>query len=175
MGINLIVAMSRNRVIGKNNTLPWHIPEDLKYFKEMTTGHTIIMGRKTYESIGKALPNRRNIILTKNHDFLAEGCTVVHSVREAMQLSIPEDELFVIGGAEIYSLFLPFASKLYITQIHAKIEGDTFFPEFPVWPQDEEGFALTTKSVPCADAMYAYTFTVWEKQNFDKLKKLGWH
>lgn len=170
--ISLIVAMSSNSVIGKDNKLPWSIPEDLRYFKDITTGHTVIMGRKTYESIGKALPNRRNIILTQNRDFLAEGCTVVHSVNEVWQLFNREEEIFVIGGSEIYHLFLPFASKLYITQIHAEIEGDTFFPAFPVWPQDENGFVLVSKRFPLEESEYVYTFTEWEKCNISYTKAI---
>ena len=128
--INLIAAVSDNGVIGKNNQLPWHLPADLQYFKKITLGHPIIMGRKNYESIGRALSGRKNIILTRNKDFSAENIFVANSLKEAFEIAKPDD-CFVIGGAEIYREALPFCDKLYITKVHATIEGDTFMPEFP--------------------------------------------
>ncbi|MGO4888913.1 dihydrofolate reductase [Anaerobacillus sp. MEB173] len=124
--ISLIVAMGEGRVIGLNNEMPWHLPADLAYFKKVTTGHTVIMGRKTFESIGRPLPNRNNIILTRDRNFMADGCTIVHSIEEALAL---DGDLFVIGGAEIYKQFLPYTDRIYVTQIDHSFEGDTFFPQ----------------------------------------------
>ena len=128
--ISLIWAMSENRVIGSDNQLPWHMSADLQYFKRTTSGHPVILGRKNYQSIGKPLPNRVNIVLTRARDFDAPGCKVVHSTDEALSVAGHETEIFIIGGAEIYKEFLPLAQKLYITEIHADIAGDTTFPQY---------------------------------------------
>jgi dihydrofolate reductase len=130
MKLSIIVAVAENGVIGHNNQLIWRLPEDLKMFKRLTSGHPIIMGRKTFESIGKPLPNRTSIIITKNPDFQIEGCITVHSLEEAIEAAneIEENEAFIIGGAEIYRLALPFADKIYLTEVHHTFEGDTFFP-----------------------------------------------
>ncbi|MDQ0873380.1 dihydrofolate reductase [Paenibacillus sp. V4I3] len=128
MSISFIFAMDRNRAIGVNNTLPWHLPGDLKFFKSVTMGHPILMGRKTYESIGKPLPGRRNIILTQNPQFHAEGCEVIHSVQEAVD-GFRDQELFVIGGAEIFQLFTSVVDRMYITHIEHEFEADTFMTE----------------------------------------------
>lgn len=131
MRIALIAAMSENGVIGRENRLPWHIPEELQYFKKMTVGKPVIMGRKTFESMGsKPLPKRLNIILTHDKAFSADNCEVVHSVEQALQLVSNHEEVMVIGGAKIYQAFLPLASRLYLSVIHQKIEGDTFFPDW---------------------------------------------
>ena len=128
--IALVVAMAENRVIGKENKLIWHLPADLKFFKNITTGHPIIMGRKTFESIGKPLPNRTNIIITRQPDFTAEGCLVAHSLTEALMLAQQLDsDIFVIGGAEIYKQAMFLADTIYLTEVHHTFEGDTFFPE----------------------------------------------
>lgn len=129
MSLSIIVAMSKNRVIGKDNKIPWHIVEDLKRFKKITMGHPIIMGRKTFESIGRPLPGRENIVITRNPDFKAEGVTVVHSLDQALNGRSTNEELFIIGGAEIYKSVLPQVDKLYITRIEKEFEGDAFFPE----------------------------------------------
>ncbi len=133
--LSIIAAFAdRNRALGKDNKLPWHIPEDFKHFKDLTSGHVVIMGRKTFESIGKALPNRLNIIVTRNAKFQAEGCTVVDSIEKALSLAKEKEahgEVFVIGGGEIYAQALPFTDRLYLTIIQGEFEGDTFFPEFP--------------------------------------------
>ncbi|MEQ8408895.1 MAG: dihydrofolate reductase [Gammaproteobacteria bacterium] len=146
--ISLIWAMSENRVIGRNNSLPWHLPEDLKYFKRTTMGCSIIMGRKTWESIGRLLPGRTNIIVTRNTDYEVEGARVVESVEAAIKLAESiayidgSDEAFVIGGAEIYKHALPLADRLHITRVHAEVDGDTYFAEFDesewdeVWQED---------------------------------------
>jgi dihydrofolate reductase len=125
--LSIIVAIAKNNAIGKDNQLLWHISEDLKYFRQVTSGHTVIMGRKTFESIGKPLPNRKNIVVSRT---LApqEGVTVVASIAGALQLTANETEVFVIGGGAIYRATFPLAQKLYITQVHEDYEGDTFFP-----------------------------------------------
>lgn len=128
--LSAIVAMAENRTIGKQNRLPWHLPADLRHFKKLTTGHPILMGRKTYESIGKPLPNRTNIILTRNPTYLAPGCEIVTTLDEAMQTAKHHHatEVFVIGGAEIYRQLLPQINHLYLTIVHEQIAGDAFFP-----------------------------------------------
>jgi dihydrofolate reductase len=128
--LSAIVAMASNRAIGRDNKLPWHLPADLKHFKEITTGNPILMGRKTYESIGRPLPNRTNIIMTRDGSYSAKGCFVVTSIEAALQLAAEENksEIFVIGGAEIYKQLLPRIQRIYLTVIHDDIEGDTFFP-----------------------------------------------
>ena len=133
--INIIVAMSKNRVIGNNNTLIWHLPEDLRRFKELTTGNTIVMGRKTYESIGKPLPNRRSIIITRDTNYLVDGCEVVNSLEEALLLS--NSDCFIIGGGEIYRQAIDIADRLYITTIDKEFEGDTTFPEIREWYESD--------------------------------------
>lgn len=129
MLLSLIVAAAQNGVIGRDNQLIWHLPDDLKQFKRLTTGHPIIMGRKTFESIGKPLPNRTSIVITRNKDWLFEGVVVVHSVQEAIEAArqTGTDEAFVIGGAEIYQMILPAADKIYLTEVKAIYEGDAFF------------------------------------------------
>lgn len=126
--ISIIVAIARNGVIGNKGQLPWHLPEDLKHFKATTMDHPILMGRKTFESIGKVLPGRENIVLTQDKNFKAPGLTVIHNFSEILTRSASE-ELFVIGGSKIYTLALPHAQKLYLTQIDQDFEGDTYFPE----------------------------------------------
>ena len=128
--------MSDNRVIGKGNSLPWHLPEDLKYFKRTTMGNSIIMGRKTWDSIGRVLPGRTNIVITRNPSLQVEGIEMVNSLLEAIKLAGKvslingSKEAFVIGGAEIYKEALPIAKRFYLTRVHAQVEGDTFLSEF---------------------------------------------
>ncbi len=122
--------MGRNRVIGKTNALPWYLPADLKHFRDLTRGKPIIMGRKTFEAIGKPLPDRLNIIITHEADFKKEGCIVVHSPEEAIAAAENAEEVMVIGGGTIYKLFLPKADRLYLTEIDHEFDGDIFFPEF---------------------------------------------
>ncbi|MCB0487625.1 MAG: dihydrofolate reductase [Cyclobacteriaceae bacterium] len=134
MKISLIAALSQNRVIGKNNDLPWRLPDDMKYFMETTSGHHVIMGRKNYDSLPekfKPLPNRINIVVTRQKGFKAAGCEIVHSIEEGVEIGrkAEERELFIIGGAEIYKASLAVADCLYLTEIDAIIEGDTYFPE----------------------------------------------
>ncbi|MBX9586340.1 MAG: type 3 dihydrofolate reductase [Gammaproteobacteria bacterium] len=130
MKISLIAAMAHHRVIGKNNQLPWHLPADLKHFKALTTGKVVVMGRKTFEAIGKPLPNRKNIVLTHDRHWNREGVIVVHSWEQAVALSGSEEELIVIGGAQLYEQTLSKASTFYLTLIDSDIEGDAVFPEW---------------------------------------------
>jgi dihydrofolate reductase len=127
--ISLVVAMARNRVIGRNNALPWRLSGDLKRFKATTLGKPVLMGRKTFESIGKPLPGRRNIVLTRDRDWRAEGVEVVRSVDEALQLASGTPELAVIGGAEVYRLVLPVTDRIHLTRVEAEVAGDTLFPD----------------------------------------------
>ncbi len=128
--IAAIAAMAENRVIGKNNQLPWHLPADLTHFRRLTTGHAVLMGRKTHESIGKPLPNRLNLIMSRDPDYKAEGCTTVQSIHEAIEHIMDSQQfLFVIGGAEIYQLLMPYIDQLYLTIVHQQVDGDTLFPD----------------------------------------------
>ena len=165
MTLALIAAYAQNNVVGIDNKLPWHLPEDLKYFKRITTGKAIIMGRKTYESIGRPLPNRTNIVITRNSEFTAPGIEVVTSLDAAIELaqSINEingtDETMVIGGAQIYAESLPKADRLYLTHVHADVKGDAYFPDVDLsqW-----------KQVGCEDYQadesnpYDYSFAVYD-------------
>jgi dihydrofolate reductase len=138
--ISIVVAISENNAIGKNNQLLWHLSADLKHFKEITSGHTIIMGRKTYDSIGKPLPNRRNIVISRNTDLILPGVEVVGSVHEALALCTSEKEVFMIGGAEIYKQSLPITQKIYLTTVHQTFEADAFFPDLKTteWKETEK-------------------------------------
>jgi len=127
--ISIIVAVAENNVIGKDNNLIWHLPKDLKHFKETTTGHFIIMGRKTFESNGRPLPNRTNVIITKDKNYQAEGCVILHSLEDAINIAKNDSEVFIIGGGEIYKQAMPIADRIYLTKVHHLFDGDTFFPE----------------------------------------------
>lgn len=128
--LSIIVAMASNRTIGINNSLPWRCPEDLKHFKSLTMGHHMIMGRKTFDSIGKPLPGRTTVIVTRNRNLKIEGCIVAHSLENAIAASSGDEETFVVGGAELYAQALPLADTLYITEIRHEVKGDAHFPEF---------------------------------------------
>ncbi len=128
--ISILVAMAANRTIGINNTLPWHCPEDLRHFRALTMGHHIIMGRKTYESIGKPLPGRTTVVVTRNRELKIEGCIVAHSLQEAIGACTGDEEIFIVGGAELYAQALPLADMLYVTEIMQDVAGDAHFPEF---------------------------------------------
>ncbi len=158
--ISIIAALAENRVIGVNNTLPWRLPNDLKHFRRLTTGHAIIMGRRNHESIGKPLPERTNIVITRNHDYRAPGCLVAHSLDEALKMADDDAEVFVIGGAEIYRAALARADRLYLTRVHAEVQGDTFFPEF-----DRNEWRESACERHAADERhaYAYSFVVLER------------
>ena len=129
MSISLIVAMAENRVIGANKAMPWHLPEDLRRFREITLGHPVLMGRKTHEAIGRVLPGRLNLILTRDRNFKAEGCQVIFDQREALQFCQNGATLYVIGGAEVYRAMLPVADRIELTLLHRNFDGDTFFPD----------------------------------------------
>jgi len=159
--ISIVVAISSNNAIGKNNQLLWHLPADLKHFKNITTGHTIIMGRKTYDSIGKPLPNRRNIIITRQKDLQLDGVEVVNSLDEALTLCKDEKEIFVIGGAEIYKQAISICDKIYLTRVHQNFDADAFFPEL-----DNETWKEISKEdhLPDEKNKFAYTFSTLERR-----------
>ena len=150
-----IVAVASNGVIGLNNQLPWYLPNDLKYFKATTMGKPLVMGRKTFESIGRPLPNRRNVILTRNPLFTATGCEIIHDVATALMF----DNLFIIGGANIYTLCWPHINKLHLTLIHETIEGDAYFPEL-----DLKAWRLVSRENHLADEKnpHDYSFLLYE-------------
>lgn len=158
MSLSIIAAMSANRVIGINNTIPWKLPEDLKYFKKLTLGKSIIMGRKTFESIGRALPSRENIVLTKQQTYQVQGVKVAHSLKEAIELA-ENPEIFIIGGAEIYKQSLPLVETVYLTLIEKNFDGDAYFPklDLKVWQlvQEENHYSESEK--------FAYKFQIYKK------------
>jgi dihydrofolate reductase len=153
--VSIVVAQAKNGVIGINNDLPWYLPDDLKHFKAITNGHTVVMGRKTFESIvsrlGKPLPNRKNIVITRDKSYAAEGATVVHSVEEARKVG--GEDIFIIGGAEIYNSALPFTDKMYVTEINAEINGDVYFP-----PIGSDGWTETMREHHPQDDKHAFAF-----------------
>ncbi len=157
MRISLIWAMTRNRVIGRDNALPWHLPDEMRHFMRTTLGKPVIMGRKQFESMGKPLPKRANIVLSRRADYSPNGATVVRDIDAALRIAEDSgaEEAMVIGGAEIYSLALPRADRLYFTLIDADIDGDTFFPEF-----DETDFREVAREHHPADARHAYAYTI---------------
>jgi dihydrofolate reductase len=128
--ISLIVAMSRNRVIGRDNAIPWHIPAELQRFKQLTMGHHIVMGRKTWDSIGRLLPGRTTIVITRTRDFRVPGALVATSLPQALELAGHDSEIFVIGGAEVFRLALPLAQRIYLTTVDIEVAGDTYMPDF---------------------------------------------
>lgn len=155
-----VVAIAENHAIGKNNQLLWHLPNDLKHFKTITSGHTVIMGRKTFDSVGKPLPKRRNIIVTRQ-DLAIDGCEVVNSVEAALALCKNEDEVFIVGGAEIYKQSLHLVNRIYLTIVHQSFDADSFFPEINVdeWKETaHENFPADEKhSIP-------YSFITLERR-----------
>lgn len=160
--ISLIAAMAENRVIGANNALPWRLPADLKHFRRLTSGHHIIMGRRNYESIGKPLPDRTNIVITRNADYRAPGCLVRNSIEEALAAVRDDSEVFIIGGAEIYRQVLDRADRLYLTLIHSNIQGDTYFPEFNGYQWQE----ISRESHTADEANpHAYTFLTYARKH----------
>ena len=160
MIISLIAAMDKNRVIGKDGKLPWHLPKDMKYFRDKTKGKPVIMGRKTYESIGRPLPERTNIIISRDKDYKVEGCIVVHSIDEALKTAGNVEEVMVIGGSQIYKEFLPKANKLYLTLIEADFDGDTYFPEYKIEEWKETVYEEHERD---AENQYDYRFVVLER------------
>jgi dihydrofolate reductase len=162
MTLSLLVAADENNVIGKDNKLPWHLPNDLKYFKNLTWGMPILMGRKTFDSIGQALPGRKSIVITRNKDWKHENVEVVHSIEEAINSAKADDikEIFVIGGAEIFSSSFHNADRIYLTRIHHQFDGDVYFQELPA-----NDWALIQNKFCHADDKnaYSHTFQVWDK------------
>jgi dihydrofolate reductase len=158
--LSLIVAMARNRVIGADNRIPWHLPNELRLFKSLTMGHPIVMGRRTFESIGRLLPGRTTVIVTRQADYAVPGAIVAHSVREALAACKGDDEIFVIGGADLFRDTLPIADRLYLTVVDAEPEGDTFMPEIDsrAWREIE------SQSFPADERhAHAYRFSVLER------------
>ena len=162
MFVALRVARSDDGVIGRDYALPWHRPDDLTWFKRLTTGHAIIMGRTTYQSIGRPLPNRRNIVLSRDPAFQPEGVEVATTLEAALALVEGDPEVFVVGGAAIYRLALPRAQRIYLTRVHAKVDGDVRFPE---WRPDE--WRLVWEEAHQADDEHAYPFTF---QQLDRIR-----
>ena len=155
MTISIIAAMDQHRLIGRDSSLPWRLPADLKHFRKMTLGKPVLMGRKTFESIGRPLPKRINLVITHNQDYYADGCVVVHSAGEALAAVSAHEEIMIIGGASIYAQFLPNADRLYLTQIHRSFEGNVYFPAFDSREWRE------SKRIDCdpdAKNLYPYSF-----------------
>lgn len=158
--VNLIAALSRNRVIGRNQQIPWKIPGEQAYFKKVTLGHPIVMGRKTWESIGRPLPGRRNIVVTRQEGYRAAGAEVVDSIDAALARAGDVPEVFVIGGAEIYKQALPRAERLFLTELDAEFDGDAFFPQFDraLWRE-----TVRDTKLPDVDRPFAYSFVIYER------------
>jgi len=158
--IAIIAAMDENRLIGANNDLPWHLPADLQRVKQLTTGNTIILGRKNYESIGRALPNRQNIVISRNPAYAADGCDVVTSIEDALKTATGEN-VFIFGGARIYEQMFEYADKMFLTLIHHRFEGDTYFPDFDPddWKEIERQDFEADDRNP-----YPYSFVVFERK-----------
>jgi dihydrofolate reductase len=158
--LSLLVAADENNLIGNNNKLPWHLPDDLKYFKNLTWAMPVIMGRKTFESVGKVLPGRQNIVITRNHGWKYEGADVVHTIEEAIGLAKKRSvlEIFIIGGAEIFRTSMATADRIYMTRIHHVFEGDVYFPDIPVneWKLAKEVFREKDEK-----NLYDHSFQVW--------------
>lgn len=156
--INVIAAMAKNRTIGIKNTLPWHLPEDLKHFKALTMGHHIVMGRKTYESIGRPLPGRTTVIVTRDPNYRAEGCLTALSIDAAIQACGDDPEVFFVGGADLYSQVLARADRLYLTEIQQEYEGDAHFPAF-----DRQAWRETARDAQVSAAGLAYHFVTYDR------------
>ena len=160
MIVTIVVAIAENYAIGKNNQLLWHMPADLKHFKQITSGHTVIMGRKTYDSVGKPLPNRRNIIVTRQ-DIKIDGCEVVKSIEDGLALCANEDEVFIVGGAEIYKLAMGKTDRIYLTIIHHSFDADTLFPEIDYMEWKE---TAREDHQPDERNKFPYSFITLERQ-----------
>jgi dihydrofolate reductase len=159
--VSLVVAMAKNRVIGANNTLPWHLPADLKHFKALTMGHHMVMGRKTYESIGKPLPGRTSVVVSRNEGYSAPGVIVVNSLKAAISACGNDEEIYVIGGAELYRQALGLADRIYLTEIDADIPGDAHFTEFDSKLWQETG---RVSHSPDEKNLYPYHFVVYDRK-----------
>ncbi|PPC93479.1 MAG: diacylglycerol kinase [Methylotenera sp.] len=156
--VSLIVAVANHQVIGFNNTLPWHLPEDLKRFRALTTGHHIIMGRKTYQSLNRLLPDRTTVIVTRNPDYHVEGALIAHSLEAAIAQCQQDSELFIIGGAELYKEALQVADKLYITQIELEVTGDAYFPTY-----DQDAWHRVAYEPHIAASGLAFSYATYER------------
>jgi dihydrofolate reductase len=163
MKISIIASIGKNNELGIDGNLLWHLSDDLKNFKKVTTDHTIVMGKKTFESIGRPLPNRNNIILTRDTNYKIDGCVVAHSMDDVLNLIKSEKETFIIGGGEIYKLFFPIAEKLYLTEVDASLKADTFFPEF-----NKNDWKLESSFFHPKDEKHDYSFSI---NVYDKNKK----
>jgi dihydrofolate reductase len=152
--ITLIVAMTSERVIGQHGRLPWHLPADLRRFREITMGKPIVMGRKTHESIGRPLPGRENIVISSNLAYRSEGCVVVRHIEEALAYAGGREEVMIIGGASIYAAALPMAERIHLTLVHAEIKGDVYFPEYP-----REAWREVHREDHPADQKHAYSYS----------------
>jgi dihydrofolate reductase len=162
--ISIITAYDQNRLIGNDSSLPWHIPADLKYFKQLTEGRIVVMGRKTFESLGKPLPNRINIVLTNNKEsFYSRGCLVFDSLYALLNFIdiFSDEEVFIIGGSSIYSQFLPYVNRLYVTKIEHEFEGNTYFPDFN---EDDWKMISSTKGIKDENNPYDYYFNIYERK-----------
>ena len=164
MIFSVIAAVAQNHIIGKDNDLPWHLPDDMKFFKQTTKGHTLIMGRKSFEALGKPLPGRRHIIITRKKDYQPEGVEVVHSLSEALMAAPHPDwpnEVFITGGAEIYGLALSVCNKMYITHVHGSVEGDTYFPaiDWQYWQLQSEAYHIRDDK-----HAYSFCFSVYDRK-----------
>ncbi|MCK0068527.1 dihydrofolate reductase [Kordiimonas laminariae] len=156
--ISIIVAMGENRVIGVDNDLPWHLPEDLKYFKKTTLGKPIIMGRKTFESIGRPLPGRQNIVITRNADWTAEGVDVVSTIEDAIKAAGDVEEVMITGGAQIYAASMDLCDRLYVTEVGLAPEGHAYFPKI-----EDRWKAVSREDHGAQDGKPSYAFVVYEK------------
>lgn len=161
MIISIVAAMAQNRVIGRNNALPWNLPADLEHFKQLTLGKPIIMGRRTFESLKSVLPGRKNIIMALEKDYDVPGAVVVHSIKEALETASGAKEVMICGGASIYGQFLPLAQRIYLTLIKQDFDGDTYFPEFD-WSDWKEIERIKNK--PGEKNPYEYDFLVLERR-----------
>lgn len=163
MTLSIIVAASENNVIGINNHLPWHLPVDMKYFKDTTMGKPIVMGRKSFEELGRVLPGRPNIMITRRPEYPVEGLHIVSSLEAGIEKAktFGTEEIFITGGGEIFKMALPIVDRLYLTRVHAEVTGDTYFPEF-----DPRGWKLVKNERHEKDEkhQYALTFQVWERE-----------
>lgn len=164
--LTIIAAAAENNALGKDNDLVWHLPDDFKRFKQLTTGHHIIMGRKTFESFPKPLPNRTHVVITRNKKYKKEGAVVVNSLKNALILAKDDPQPFIIGGGEIYKLALPYTDKIELTRVHGHFEADAFFPEI-----DENDWKLINEEFHEADAKhnYAFTYLTYVRKNRDPI------
>lgn len=159
--LSIVVAMTPQRVIGRHGQLPWHLSADLRRFKQLTWGHHIVMGRKTFGSIGRLLPGRTTVVVSRQPDLTIPGARIAHSIAEAVQQCQADSEVFIVGGEQVYREAIPLADRIYLTVVHANVTGDTFFPEL-----SQEQWLLTEQQRHQADEKnpYDYTFQIWKRQ-----------